>query len=107
MSRRILRNVNSGQTREAGTRDLAAMKSRSFFVLDALPVFVKNDLSDGQGSRADEAHFAAQYVDNLRQFVHAAPAKNAPHAGNAVIILLRLPQPELFVGVRNQCLELE
>src|SRR5262245_27878104 len=83
------------------------MKPRSFFVLETPPVFVKNDLSDGQSSRADEAHFAAQYVDNLRQFVHAAPAKNASHASNALVILLRLSQPELFVGVRNHCAELE
>src|SRR5262245_11519618 len=107
MSRGILRNENRGQSCEAGTRDLAAMKTRSFLVLDAPPVFIKNDLSDGQSSRADEAHFAAQYVDNLRQFVHAASAKNASHAGNALIILLRLSQPELFVGIRDHCAKLE
>src|SRR5262245_17356466 len=107
MGRGILRNVYRRQTREAGARELAAMKPRSFFILDAPPVFVKNDLPDGQRSWADEAHFAAQYVDDLRQFVHAARAQNASHAGNALIILLSLFQPEFFVGVRNHCAELE
>jgi len=45
MSRGILRNVDRRQTREAGARELAAMKSGGFFVLDAPPVFVKNDFS--------------------------------------------------------------
>src|SRR5262245_1122572 len=107
MGRGILRNGDRRQTREAGARELAAMKPRSFFVLDAPPVFVKNDLSDGQGSRADEAHFAAQYVDDLRKFVHAARAQKASDAGNALIILLGLFQSEFFVGVRNHCAELE
>src|SRR5262245_2445653 len=107
MSRRILWNVDRGQTRETGARNLATMKSGSFLVIDALPVFVKNDLSDGQGSWTDETHIATQDADNLRQFVQAAGAQNAAHARNTMIVHHRLFQPIFFIGVRNHCAEFE
>src|SRR5262245_31556306 len=99
MCRGILRNKDRGQTSEAGARYLTVVKSGGVFVVDASSIFVKNDLSDGQSSRADEAHFAAKYVDDLRQFVQAARAQNASDACDALIVLLSLFQPEFFIGV--------
>src|SRR5512145_829551 len=105
MSRGILRDVDRRQTREAGARDLATMKSGSLFIIDALSIFIKNDLSNGQGSRADETHLATQDVDNLRQFVQAEGAEKAPYTRDAMIVLLRLFQSEFFVGIWNHCAE--
>src|SRR5262245_30681152 len=101
MSRGILRNVDRGQTRKAGPRDLAMMKSGSLFVSYASAVFVKDDFSDGEGSWTDETHLAAQDVDELRQFVQAGRSEDASYARDAMIVHLRLFQTVFFIGVRN------
>src|SRR5215468_11780524 len=107
MGRGIFRNIDCRQTGEARSRDQSTPKPRSGFIINTLSGFIEDDFSNGQSPRANEAHFATQDVDNLWQFVQTGRAENAPHARDALIILLRLSQSEFFIGVRNHGAEFE
>ena len=47
---------------------------------------VVRDLLDDVGARPDEAHLAAEDVDELRQLVEARPPEEAPAARDARIV---------------------
>ena len=103
----VLRNIDRSQTGEAGARGQPARKPRGGFIVNALSIFVEDDLSYGQSSRADEAHFSAQDVDDLGQFVQTSRAQHVADARDALIILFRLFQSEFQIGVRNHGAEFE
>src|SRR5262245_58415068 len=51
------------------------------------------------GARADEAHLAAQDVDELRNLVNAGFANEGADAGNSGIATLRPLRPSVLFGV--------
>src|SRR5215510_3414474 len=100
MGWRIFRNINGSQTCEAGSCSLALMKPGSVFIFNTASIFVEDDLSDSQSPGPDEAHFATQYVDNLRQLIQAGCTQNPTHTRDSPIVFLSLFQSVYFIGVR-------
>src|SRR5215813_4692824 len=99
----IFGNVDCSQAGQAGARDLPIMKPRRVFVTHPLSGFVKNDLTNREGSGTDEAHVAAQNAENLRQFVQSGRSQDAPHTSDALIILPGGSQPKFLIGIRYHC----
>src|SRR5262249_51041076 len=104
---RIFGKIDGGQAGEAGACSKAVKKPRDILVINAVPLFIVDGLPDSQCPRADETHFTAQNIDDLRQFVQTGRTQDAPYLGNTMIILLSLLQAEFFICVGNHRTELE
>ena len=48
---------------------------------------IEPSLRGNDRARPDQAHLAAQNIDQLRQFVQAGPTQNMPNGGDAWIVL--------------------
>ena len=58
-------------------------------------------------ARSDEAHVAAQYIEQLRQFIQAHHADECPYPRGTVIILLRPAGDPILLGINAHATEFD
>ena len=58
-------------------------------------------------SRSNQAHFAAQHVGQLRQFIDAGATDEGADPGGAGILLLRPPRTTASLGIHRHAAELQ